>query len=133
MVHIRLKESLSDQVTARFQGGSFGTFRTFLAYSPNLKTGHSFVAYEGSRTDGPFQNPLRYKRDNVTSNYTLRLDEQQSLGFKFNAGRNDFFSSGQLPLDEVSAGRLDRFVDLPKTECAGVTYAAFPELQNLPP
>ena len=31
------------------------------------------------------------------------------------------------------SGRLDRFVDLPKTECAGVTYAAFPELQNLPP
>jgi hypothetical protein len=30
-------------------------------------------------------------------------------------------------------GRLDRFVDLPKTECAGVTYAAFPELQNLTP
>jgi hypothetical protein len=31
------------------------------------------------------------------------------------------------------AGRLDRFVDLPKTECSGVTYAAFPELQNMPP
>ena len=30
-------------------------------------------------------------------------------------------------------GRLDRFVDLPKTECTGITYAAFPELQNLPP
>jgi hypothetical protein len=30
-------------------------------------------------------------------------------------------------------GRLDRFVDLPKTECTGVTYAAFPELQKLPP
>jgi hypothetical protein len=30
-------------------------------------------------------------------------------------------------------GRLDRFVDLPKTECTGVTYATFPELQNLPP
>ena len=30
-------------------------------------------------------------------------------------------------------GRLDRFVDLPKTECTGVTYAAFPELQNMPP
>ena len=30
-------------------------------------------------------------------------------------------------------GRLDRFVDLPKTECTGVNYAAFPELQNLPP
>jgi hypothetical protein len=31
------------------------------------------------------------------------------------------------------AGRLDRFVDLPKTECNGATYVAFPELQNLPP
>ena len=31
------------------------------------------------------------------------------------------------------AGRLDRFVDLPKTECMGATYAAFPELQKLPP
>jgi hypothetical protein len=31
------------------------------------------------------------------------------------------------------AGRLDRFVDTPKEECAGVTYAAFPELQKLPP
>ena len=30
-------------------------------------------------------------------------------------------------------GRLDRFVDLPKTECTGITYAAFPELQNMPP
>ncbi|HKX32563.1 MAG TPA: TonB-dependent receptor [Blastocatellia bacterium] len=109
VVHIRLKESLPDQVTARFQGGSFDTFRTFLAYSPNLKTGRSFLAYEGSRTDGPFQNPLRYKRDNVTSNYTRTLSDRRSLGFKFNAGRNDFFSSGQLPLDEVSAGRLDRF------------------------
>jgi hypothetical protein len=30
-------------------------------------------------------------------------------------------------------GRLDRFVDLPKTECTGITYAAFPELENMPP
>ena len=30
-------------------------------------------------------------------------------------------------------GRPDRFVDLPKTECTGVTYAAFPELQKLTP
>jgi hypothetical protein len=30
-------------------------------------------------------------------------------------------------------GRLDRFVDMPKEECTGVAYAAFPELQRLPP
>lgn len=109
VVHIRLKESLADQLTLRLQGGSFGTFRTFLAYSPSLKRADSFLAYEGSRTDGPFQNPLRYRRDNFTSNYTRHLSERDSVGFRFNAGRNDFFSSGQIPLDEVVAGRLDRF------------------------
>jgi hypothetical protein len=31
------------------------------------------------------------------------------------------------------AGRLDRFVDTPRDECNGATYAAFPELQKLPP
>lgn len=109
VVHIRLKESLPDQLTMRFQGGSFDTFRTFLAYSPELKKGHAFIAYEGSRTDGPFISPLRYKRDNVTGNYTFQLDESQALSFKLNLGRNDFFSSGQIPLDEAAAGRLDRF------------------------
>ena len=31
------------------------------------------------------------------------------------------------------AGRLDRFIDTPKEECTGATYAAFPELQKLSP
>jgi outer membrane receptor protein involved in Fe transport len=109
VVHIRQKESLHDQLTLRFQGGSFDTFRTFLAYSPELKTAEAFIAYEGSRTDGPFISPLRYKRDNVTGNYTWKIDQENTFSLKLNLGRNDFFSSGQIPLDEVVAGRLDRF------------------------
>ncbi len=109
VVHIRQKESLSDQLTLRFHGGSFNTFRTFLAYSPDLPTADAFIAYEGSRTDGPFISPLRYKRDNVTGNYTWKIDQENTLSFKLNLGRNDFFSSGQIPLDEVFAGQLDRF------------------------
>ncbi len=109
VVHIRLREFLPDTLTARVHGGSFNTFRSFLAYSPKLKNADSFIAYEASRSDGPFISPLRYKRDNVTGNYTRRLSDKSALGFKFNAGRNDFFSSGQIPLDEVAAGRLDRF------------------------
>ncbi|HKP85129.1 MAG TPA: TonB-dependent receptor, partial [Blastocatellia bacterium] len=109
VVHIRLKESLPDQITTRLQGGSFDTLRSFVAYSPLLKSANSFVAYEASRTDGPFINPLRYKRDNVTGNYARGLSETESLGFKLNLGRNDFFSLGQVPLDLVADGRLDRF------------------------
>jgi hypothetical protein len=109
VVHIRLKESLPDRLTFRIQGGSFNTRRIFVAYSPQLKRANSFIAYESSRTDGPFLNKLRYQRDNITGNYTFRLSEHEAFGVKLNLGRNDFFSSGQIPLDEVAAGRLDRF------------------------
>ncbi len=80
VVHIRLKESLSDQYTFRIQGGSFGSYRTFLGYSPSLDKADAFLAYEGSRTDGPFQNPLRYKRDNITGNYTHHLGDGAGFG-----------------------------------------------------
>ena len=86
VAHIRTRESLPDVLTARVQGGSFDTFRGFLAYSPELKNGVGFVAYEGSRTSGPFVSPLRYRRDNVTGNYTRNLSDRSALGFKLNAG-----------------------------------------------
>jgi outer membrane receptor protein involved in Fe transport len=109
VVQIHLKESLPQQFTMRMQGGSFDSRRVFLAYSPQLERARSFIAYDYSFTNGPFENPGRYRRDNVTGNYTRDLNESQTLGFKLNLGRNNFFSSGQLPLDEVAAGRLDRF------------------------
>src|SRR5205809_5548470 len=78
-------------------------------YSPQFDRADSFIAYEGTDTDGPFISPLRYQRDNVTGNYTWHISEKESLGFKLNVGRNDFFSSGQIALDLVADGQLDRF------------------------
>jgi hypothetical protein len=109
VVQIRLKESFSDQLTLRVQGGNFNSKRIFVAYSPAMEKSDSFFAYEGAYTDGPFINPGRYRRDNFTGNYTHHLDAHQSLSFKLNLGRNNFFSSGQIPLDLVAAGELDRF------------------------
>ncbi|MCC6327679.1 MAG: TonB-dependent receptor [Acidobacteria bacterium] len=109
VVHIRQKEGLPQLFTARVQTGSHNSFRTFLAYSPEIRNVRSFVAYEGSRTDGPFILPLNYKRDNLTGNFTRDMSGMQTIGFKFNLARNTYDSSGQIPLDEVAAGRLDRF------------------------
>ena len=109
VVHIRLRESLPDQLTMRFQGSSFNNRRLFLGYSPPLKRAESLIAYEKSYLDGPFISPARYKRDNLTGSYTYHLSEDQTLGFRLNLSRNDFYSSGQIPLDEVAAGRLNRF------------------------
>ncbi len=109
VVQIQLKESLPDQFTARIQGGAHNTIRGFFAYSPSWKNYDAFIAYEPSYTDGPFIEPLKYRRDNVTGNIAHKIGEDKTLGFKFNFGRNNFYSSGQIPLDEVYAGRLDRF------------------------
>jgi outer membrane receptor protein involved in Fe transport len=109
VVHIRQKETLPNQLMVRLQGGSFGAYRTFVGYSPALEHADAFIAYEHSYTDGPFINPGRYCRNNVTGNYTRHLDEKQALGFKLNFGTNDFYSSGQLPVDLIDSGELNRF------------------------
>jgi hypothetical protein len=109
VVHIHQRESLPDQMTVRLAGGNFNTGRGFLAYSPELRHADAYAAYEGSYTDGPFQAPGRYRRDNVNANYTRSLNDSEKLGFRAIFGRNNFYSSGQLPLDLVDAGGLDRF------------------------
>ena len=109
VVHIRLKETLPELLTVRLQGGSFGAFRGFVAYSPSLDNADAFISYEGSHSQGPFISPLRYDRHNISGNYTRHLSKQESLGFKLNFGVNDFFSSGQIPLDLVRDGQLQRF------------------------
>jgi len=109
VVHIRQRESLPDQITLRTEAGNFGTGRAFLAYSPDAPNVDAYAAYEGSYTDGPFQSPGRYRRDNFNTNYTRALGGNRRLGFRFLAGRNDFYSSGQIPLDLVNEGLLDRF------------------------
>jgi hypothetical protein len=81
----------------------------FAAWSPHLKNADSFLSWEHAYANGPFVNPLHYARDNFTGNYTFNLDSKQALGLRFNGGRNDFNSSGQIPLDLVASGALDRF------------------------
>ena len=109
VVHIQQRESLPEQITLRLQGGNFNSGRGFFGYSPNVQKVDSYLAYEGSYTDGPFQNPGRYRQDKVNGNYTRQLSNDQKLGFRFLYGRNNFYSSGQLPLDLVDQGKLDRF------------------------
>ncbi len=103
VVHIRTRQSLPHQFTVRLQGGRFNTGRVFFAYSPPIKDA-AFIAFEHSQTDGPFLQPLKYKRDNVTGNYTFKISDRRTFGVKLNFSRNDFRSSGQIPLDEVAAG-----------------------------
>ena len=109
VVHIKQRESLPDQYTVKFEAGRFNAKRGFIGYSPDSTKLDSYVAYDGSYTDGPFLSPSRYRRDNVNTNVTRALGQNRKAGMRFIFGRNNFDSSGQLPLDLVAAGSLDRF------------------------
>ena len=109
VVQIKLRDELAQAFTARAQGGSFNSYRGFFAYSPAWKRSSAFIAYEPSHADGPFVQPLRYRRHNITGNFAYKFSDMQTAGVKFNASTNGFFSSGQIPLDLVAAGELDRF------------------------
>lgn len=125
VVRIRLKESLPEQLFVRIQGGSFNTGRGFLGYSPNISKGNALFGFESSSTDGPFRNPLGYRRDNLTGSFTRQIGDRNTFGIKFNVGRNDFTSSGQIPLDLVAAGQLDRFGFIDPTLGGRVRSATF--------
>ncbi|MEI9815325.1 MAG: TonB-dependent receptor plug domain-containing protein [Acidobacteriota bacterium] len=116
VVHIRQRESLAERYTARIQGGNFNTGRGFLAFSPDVKHQDAYLSYEGSYSDGPFKTPLEYRRDNVNGNYSRDLGNGQKFGLRVIGGRNNFTSSGQIPLDLVSSGQLDRFGSLDPTQ-----------------
>jgi hypothetical protein len=89
VLNIRLKETLPDPFTARIEGGSFNSFRSFLA----IVNRHANAKPEPSYRR-PWLNPGQYRRDNLTGNYTWKIDETR-LGFRLNMGRNDFCSSGR--------------------------------------
>lgn len=108
-VHIRLRESLPEVLTLRFQGGSFESRRAFAAWSPDLRRRDAIVAFESSFSNGPFLQPLGYRRDNASGNYTWRAGPASRLGLRWSGGLNRFFSSGQIPTDEVLSGRLSPF------------------------
>lgn len=110
VVQVSLKETLAQTAIARLQGGSFNTKRGFFAVSPQ----NGFIAYELARTDTPFDKP--YDRDNVTGSYKFGLKDGKKLAFKFNFGRNDFFSAGQIPTDLIFDRQIARFGAIDGTE-----------------
>ncbi|MBX7218948.1 MAG: TonB-dependent receptor [Blastocatellia bacterium] len=110
VVQVSLKESLADTAFIRLQGGSFNTKRGFFAVSPK----NGFLAYELARTDTPFHKP--YERDNLTGSYKFDFQNNKSLAFKFNVGRNDFFSAGQIPTDLIASRQIARFGAIDGTE-----------------
>jgi len=97
-------------------GGSFNTQRYFFMASPFQEQFRTLVAGEFYYTDGPYDFNNRNTRYNGLAKITLEpsLESQLSVTFTQHYGR--WNGSGQIPLREVEASRLDRFSSLDPSE-----------------
>lgn len=116
VVTIDTRKTLQDDLFGRIQIGQFNTQRYVGAYSPEWGDNGLLVAYEYSYTDGPFVRPLEYRRNNLTTVYTRRLNETDRFTIRAWGATNNSYAPGQLPVDEIEAGRLDRYGYIDPTE-----------------
>ena len=92
--------------------GQFGTQRYLLMFSPTKGRVRSLVAAEGFYTDGPFIHPNRYPRFNGLLKLTMNPTTRSELSVTGTQYIGRWNASGEIPLREVDAGRLNRFGSL---------------------
>ncbi|MGH8005871.1 MAG: TonB-dependent receptor, partial [Candidatus Binatia bacterium] len=97
-------------------GGFFETMRYAGVLSPTVGPLQTLLATEVYFSDGPFKNPENYSRYNLFGKFTLQPTDKSKLTLWASAHDGDWDASGQVPLREVHAGRLDRFGAIDPTE-----------------
>lgn len=104
-----------DQVPESFvyaDGGSFATQRYVALLSPPALQSDrvkSLFALQARFEDGPFESPERLAAYNAFAKVSSVLAPGSKLSTTFEGYSGDWHASGQVPLREIGADRLDRF------------------------
>lgn len=103
--------------------GRFDTQRYLTMLSPvrlmagsKAKSVKSVSAFEAYHSDGPFLNDQKYDRINTYNRITIQPDDMLKGGLSYSYMQSAWHGSGQVPLREVEAGRLDRFDSIDPSE-----------------
>jgi len=97
-------------------GGSFDTWRGLFIAAPEVEGWEPVIAAQVYGTNGPFENAERLQRFSLFTQVTRALSERSWLSVTLTSYGSGWNASGQVPLREVSAGRLDRFGFIDPTE-----------------
>ncbi|MDQ3265750.1 MAG: TonB-dependent receptor, partial [Myxococcota bacterium] len=97
-------------------GGSFQTYRALLVASPRVGQLRTLIAGNVYGTNGPFESPERLERFSLFTKVSGRLAENATLSLILNSYSSGWNASGQVPLREVTLGRLARFGSIDPTE-----------------
>jgi outer membrane receptor protein involved in Fe transport len=114
-VNFITKENASEN-SLQALGGFLNTMRYTGVISPKIGPVRTLLAGEVYFSDGPFKNPENYTRYNFFGKFTLAPNPRSKLSFWFSAHDGDWDASGQIPLREVHARRLDRFGAIDSSE-----------------
>jgi hypothetical protein len=98
------------------EGGSFETFRGLVVASPLVEDWSPLLAAQVYGTNGPFEAPERLQRYSLFSKVSRPLGHRGSVTLGATAYGSGWNASGQIPLREVTAGRLSRFGAVNDTE-----------------
>ncbi len=108
-VNFDLRESIEEDFV-QSGGGPYDTQRQLLMVSPIARDGiSSLSAFEFYHSDRAFQNPEKYDRFNTYNSMTFHPTDELRATVAGSYMAGEWHASGQIPLREVSAGRLDRF------------------------
>ena len=102
--------------SVKLAGGMFNTLRGVGALSHRGDDWQPLLAGEYYRTDGPFDNRERLQRFNLFGKVGRLFAGGHRLFLAATAYGSDWRASGQIPLREVRAGRLDRFDSVDRNE-----------------
>ncbi len=108
--------SQQDHSSVTLSGGSFESFRGLIVAAPEVDGWSPLIAAQVNTTNGPFLSPERLERFSLFSKITHPISEHVTFSLALTAYASAWNASGQLPLREVQAGRLDRFGTLDPTD-----------------
>src|SRR5215467_6667800 len=109
-----------EENTLEVAGGSFNTQRYVALISPTRDALKTLIAFEGYRSDGPFEHPNGYLRFNLFAKGSANIAEAMKLAVWASFYRAEWHGSGQIPERAIRSGLIDRFGAIDPNE-GGVT------------
>lgn len=91
--------------------GAYDTYNLTTLFSVPMPSPHqgAYVAGQYQQSDGPFEEPQRFKRFNVFGKFHTHLAPGVSLAASVSGFSSAWDASGQVPLRAVSQGLIERF------------------------
>ena len=115
-----LNRDYVEENTLEVGGGSFNTQRYVALISPTRDALKTLIAFEGYRSDGPFEHPNGYLRFNLFAKASANIAEDMKLAVWASLYRAEWHGSGQIPERAIRSGLIDRFGAIDPNE-GGVT------------